>query len=635
MSSRPFLSRGRAALTATLIAALTALSVASARATITPDAQKVIDKYLEASGGRTAWERSRTLHASGSIRAFGLTGKLDTWRAAPDKRYSEIQIGPLDLKDWVNGGKAWRIDPSGKLLALDGKDLEQAMASTWFDNERWLEPDQGGGTITGLGEVKDSLGTRAVLEVTPPNGGKPRRFEFDRKTGLIVRDTFKMDQASGSSTYSDWRRVDGWLTAFRTVQEVQGAPANTAIAQMDTVVTGVAIPAGRFDPPANAMGAAITWLKSPGVAHLPFEYRARHVWLKASVNGGPLEDFIYDTGASVTVIDSAYAAKIGLKSAGQMQAQGAGSAGGASFATLDRLRIQGADGDGVELANSKVAVLSVNPALAPFFWKDCAGIIGFDAIVQFVNEVDFDGRTLTLYDPKTFTYAGKGTELPMTLAGTVPVVNVKVDGQYEGAARLDIGSGSTLDLHTPFVKKYDLIGKHPKALTVMGGGFGGTFESRFARMKSLEIGPYKVDEPLIGLSTIDVGALASEDYAGNLGNRLLERFKVTLDYDRRKIWLEPGARYGDREGFSRFGAQIVKRDDRMVVGQLLAKSPAAEAGLHEGDEVVSIDGATAPSLDPDRLEERFEKGKAGEKVALVVRRDGKEKKLTVKLKDLL
>src|SRR6185503_3258194 len=120
-------------------------------------------------------------------------------------------------------------------------------------------------------------------------------------------------------------------------------------------------------------------------------------------------------------------------------------------------------------------------------------------------------------------------------------------------------------------------------LTVVGGGFGGTFESRFARMKSLEIGPYKVDEPLVGLSTIDVGALASEDYAGNLGNRLLERFKVTLDYDRRKIWLEPGTKYGEREGFSRFGAQLTKQGNTMVVGQLLQKSPAAEAGLHEGD----------------------------------------------------
>jgi len=634
MSLRSHASRGRAALAASaFLFLLTAACALPARASITPDAQKIVDRYLEASGGRAAWQHTHTMHGVGTLTAFGMKGRIETWRATPDKRASEIQIGPLDIKDWANGGKAWRVDPSGKLLALDGKDLEQAATSTWFDNERWLDPDQGGGSITTLADHTDSLGTRAVLEITPPNG-KARLYEFDRKTGLLVRDSFRMDQMQAASTYSDYRKVDGWMVAFRTVQEVAGAAANTAVAQLDSVSFGMSIPDDRFQP-AGGAGAAITWLKTPGVARLPFEYLSRHVWLKASVNGGPLENFIFDTGASVTVIDSAYAAKIGLKSSGQMQAQGAGSAGGASFAQLDKLRIQSADGDGVEITDPKVAVLSVNPVLAPFFWRDCAGIIGFDAIVQFVNEVDFDGKMLTLYDPKTFTYSGKGTALPMTLAGTVPVVNLKVDG-YEGAARVDVGSGSTLDLHTPFVTKNDLLTKHPKALTVMGGGFGGTFESRFARLRSIEIGPYQVNEPLVGLSTITTGALASEDYAGNIGNHLLDRFKVTLDYDRRKIYLEPGAKYAARETFTRFGAQLAKQQDGAIVAvEVLPKSPAEDAGIQSGDTIVSIDGLAVSSLDPDKIEDRFDLGKPGQKVAVVVKRDGKEKKVTVKLRDLL
>ncbi len=634
MSFRPTVSPGRAALAASASLFLLVVALAApARATITPDAKKIVDRYVEASGGRAAWEHTRTMHGVGTLLAFGMKGRIETWRATPDRRASEIQIGLLDVKDWANGGRAWRVDPSGKLIALDGKDLEQAATSTWFDNERWLEPDQGGGSITTLADHTDSLGTFAVLEITPPNG-KSRLYEFDKKTGLLVRDSFRMDQMQASSIYSDYRKVDGWMVAFHTVQQVAGAAANTAVAQLDSVSFGMSIPDDRFQP-AGGGGASITWLKAPGVAHLPFEYSSRHVWLEASVNGGPLENFIFDTGASVTVIDSAYAAKIGLKSAGQMQAQGAGSAGGASFAQLEKLRIQGPDGDGVEIANPKVAVLSVNPVLAPFFWKDCAGIIGFDAIVEFVNEVDFDGKMLTLYDPKTFEYKGKGTALPMTLAGTVPVVNLKVDG-YEGAARVDIGSGSTLDLHTPFVKKNDLLTAHPKALTVMGGGFGGTFESRFARLRSIEIGPYQVTDPLVGLSTIQTGALASEDYAGNIGNRLLDRFKVTLDYDRRKIYLEPGAKYAERETFTRFGAQLAKRaNGDIVAAEILPNSPAEDAGIHEGDTLVSIDGLAVTTLDPDKIEDRFDQGKPGQKIAVVVRHDGKEKKVTVKLRDLL
>jgi len=615
------------------LVAFAAHAALPARAAITPEAKAIVDRFLEASGGRAAWERTRSMHFTGSISVFGLKGRMEAWRQAPDRRANDLAIGPFQLKEWTAGDKAWRVDPSGKLLALDGKDLEQAITSAWFENERWLEPDQGGGAVVAAGEVNDSLGTRAVIEVTPP-AGRARRFEFDKKSGLLVRSTSKSDQNEITVTSSDFRKVDGFLLAFRSRQEVSGAAANTAIVEVDSVWLAVAHPEGTFTPPTGD-ASKVTWLKSPGTARIPFEYLSNHVWLRASVNGGPPADFLYDTGASVTVIDSAYAAKIGLATSGSLQATGAGAGGNASFADVERVRIVAADGDGVELKDVKAGVLNVNSILAPYFWRECAGIIGFDAIVQFVNEIDFDGRVLTLRDPKTFRYEGKGAEVPMTLAGHAPVVTVKVDGAYEGEARVDVGSGSTLDLHTPFVKRHGLIEKHPAAITVVSGGFGGTFESKLARMKTLEIGPYKVERPLIGFSTITVGALASEDYAGNLGNRLLDRFKVTLDYERRKIHLEPGAKFAAREPFSRLGAQFAKFGDEVRIAQVLPKSPAAAAGLRFDERVVAIDGVPAAQFQPGKLEEKFENGKIGDKVELTVLRKGKEKKVKVTLREIL
>lgn len=610
-----------------------ALAPVPARATVTPDAKVVLDRYLQAIGGRDAWQATRTAYAKGKLNAFGLQGSLESWRRPPDKRSSTVSLGPITIKDWQSGDKAWRLDTGGKLIPLDGMDLEQALASGWFENERWLEPDQGGGKITKLPDVKDSLGSRTVLEITPP-GGKPRRLEFDKQTGLLTRLIQRNDQVTVINTSSDYRKVGGTMLPFKSVQEVIGAAQNTATITVDSVAFAD-IPDDRFVPPTAAGLSPVTWLKTVNVARIPFEYRSNHVWVRASVNGGPPADFLYDTGASITVIDSAYAAKIGLQGAGHMQAQGAGSGGSASFAQLEKLRLSTPDADGIELQNLKVAILNVNSVLSPFFWKDCAGVIGFDVIVRFVNQVDFDNHNLFLYDPATFTYEGKGTAVPMTLAGHAPVVTVKVDGQYEGPARVDIGSGSMLDLHTPFVQKNDLIAKAKNSISVMGGGFGGTFESKLARMKSLEIGPYKVDDPLVGLSTTTEGALASEDYAGNLGNQMLDRFRVTLDYERRKIYLEPSARFAKRQNFSLLGAQLARMDDKVTAMQVLKDSPAAKAGLAEGDEVVSIDGVPVAQLDPDKLEDKFVEGKAGTKVKLAIVHDGKAKKLDVTLKEIL
>src|SRR6185295_14005313 len=158
---------------------------------------------------------------------------------------------------------------------------------------------------------------------------------------------------------------------------VAGMPANRVKAVADTLLANIGVDGLPFSPPqaASAGGPSpVSWLATPGTAKLPFDYRARHVWLKASINGGPPEDFLFDTGASVTVIDSGWAATHGLKTEGRMQAAGAGAAGGATFATLGSLRVAslepaGGKPDGVELKDVKVAVLDVNPSFEPLFWR--------------------------------------------------------------------------------------------------------------------------------------------------------------------------------------------------------------------------------------------------------------------------
>lgn len=620
---------------ARVLLALSILFPVGASATITPDAQAVLDRYLTASGGRAAWEKTRMRHFTGSLAAYGLKGTIEGWRKAPDRQANVVMIGPITIRDWTNGKTAARTDASGKVIALDGKDLEDAVSDVWIENDCWIEPNQGGGAITVSGETTDSLGSFTVLDVQPPVG-RSVQLQFDRKTGLLVRTLERRDQMSIVATNSDFRAVDGWKIPFKTVQEVPGMPANTVTIQVEKVDFPAAIPDERFLPPATASGDGVTWLKTTGTARVPFEYVGRHVWVRVALDGLAPADFIFDTGASISVIDSTYAATIGLETSGSVQAVGgASTAGRASFATLDSLRIVSSDGDGVEMHGLKVAVVSVNPLLAPFFWRDCAGIVGFDVIGQLVTRLDFDGATLTFFDPASFHHDGKGTALPMTLSGTVPVVSIKVDGAYEGGARIDVGSDAMLDLHTPFVKKYDLVAKAKKSITTTNGGVGGLFESRLARMKSIEVGPYRIDNPLIGLSTTTQGALASEDYAGNIGNGLLDRFTVTLDYQRRQLWLEPGARYAEHAGYSRLGAQLAKVGGVVRVAQVLAGSPAEKAGLEVGDVVSAIDGEPIASFDRNRIDERFENGKPGSKVTLTVTRDGRDRKLTATLKDLL
>jgi hypothetical protein len=611
---------------ATLVSA-----VPVSRADVAPEAKPVLERYLQAMGGQ-ALLADRSLRTRSTIEAFMMKGVIEAWTVRPDRILTRFEIGPIKVSMGCDGQAGWRTDPGGKVMKLDGKDLEEARGGAWFDTDSYLLPDQAGGSVTYAGEESDSAGRYAVLELTPPVG-RARRAYFDLKTGLVTKSVAQNDQQTAITRLDDYRRVGQRMMSFHSTTEVVGQPMNTIQVTLDSVWVNEEFPADLFAPPLDQ--GAVLYLKTPGVARLPFEYQARHVWLRASVNGGPPADFIYDTGASITVIDSAYAAKIGLRTEGLQQGQGAGATGSASFAALSSFTVAAADGDGIEVKDSRVAVLSVNSILAPYFWRDCAGVIGFDFINRFVNELDFDARLLTLHEPKAFRYAGQGTAIPMTLAGHTPVVTMKLDGGITGDFRVDVGSGSTVDLHTPFVKRHDLMGKAGRSVELMGGGFGGTFTTRMVRMKKLEIGPYSWADPVVSLSQATAGAFTSEDYAGNIGNRLLERFKVTLDYERRQMWLEPGRLYPRRDPMSRSGLQLVRNADTVKVAAVLAGSAAERAGLRADDVVTALDGKPVLELGFEGVAAILDESAEGSIHTLAIARAGKTKKIKLTLKEML
>ena len=632
-----FVSRVRsgASLTGAALAAAIALAFAPvrARAAETDPAQRVMDRYVAAIGGRAVVDANRTVHQMARVSAFGFTGSMEFWTERPDRSATTAHIGPFTLLEGCDGATAWRTDPSGKLRVLEGHDLDRARASAWIENDRWLEPGRGGGTVTYGGVQKDSLGSYEILDVAPPVGNA-RRFAFDPKSGLPVRETLKEDQQTLITTMSDWRMAQGRRVAFHTHTEVVGMGANAITIDLDSIQVNVLIDPARFAPPPAPAGS-VKWLKQDGVARLPFRYSGRHLWLKASINGAPPADFLYDTGASITVIDSSYAAKMGLATQGRMEASGAGSSGGASFASVRTLRVASDDGDGVEMTDQKVGVLAVNALLAPFFWRECAGVLGYGFISQFVNEIDYDRGVLVLRDPASFKYEGKGRKLAMGLAGTVPVVKMKLNGSLEGDYRLDVGSNSTVDIHGPFVKKHGLDRASGRKIKTMGAGFGGAFGSTLTRLERIDIGPFGWNDPIVSLSGATAGALASEDYAGNIGNQILERFKCTLDYDHHAVYLEPGSKYAGPELFSRAGLLFLKTGDTVTVGPVLKGSAADRAGLREGDVAVAVDGKPISSYEMDQLADLFESGEVGRGVAVEVTRGTRPMKFTFKLKDQL
>src|SRR5262249_15362515 len=156
----------------------------------------------------------------------------------------------------------------------------------------------------------------------------PRSLWFSQKTGLLDREVAKDDQRTVITRLSDYRPMGGRLYPRRSTVEVEGMPMNSITALVDSLVLNQDVPTSVFVAASTAASPSdMRFLSGNGPARLPFRYESRHVWVRASLNGGPPEDFLVDTGASVSVIDSAYAAQRGIQTQGRLQAAGAGAAG--------------------------------------------------------------------------------------------------------------------------------------------------------------------------------------------------------------------------------------------------------------------------------------------------------------------
>jgi membrane-associated protease RseP (regulator of RpoE activity) len=263
------------------------------------------------------------------------------------------------------------------------------------------------------------------------------------------------------------------------------------------------------------------------------------------------------------------------------------------------------------------------------------GILGYDIFSRFVVKIDYENQKLSLYEPSSFEYEGKGETLPITLENNHPHIKAIIDGQYEGNFVVDCGARSSLALHTPFVQKYDLLAKTGKKIDVFSGiGIGGKVKGTVTRVKSIQIGSFKIPAPLTTLASSQAGAFASEKTDGNIGGGILRRFTVIFDYPNQRMILEPNSNFAYEDNLDMAGLWLTKDSGTTQVDFVIEDSPAAKAGIKEGDLIIKINGRNTKDLLLRDMREML-KASEGETVSLIINSEGKEKSIELQLEKLI
>ena len=158
-----------------------------------------------------------------------------------------------------------------------------------------------------------------------------------------------------------------------------------------------------------------------------------------------------------------------------------------------------------------------------------------------------------------------------------------------------------------------------RTLSSSGMGVGGAVETRIGRAERLELGPFRLAAPITALHPAGTGRISAPGTAGNIGGAILSRFRVILDYSRRRVILEPNASLDDpfEADMSGLGLVVSPPDLRTVrVARVQEDSPASGAGVRAGDVIERADGRPAGEIGLPALRE-------------MLRREGREVRLTL------
>ncbi len=370
---------------------------------------------------------------------------------------------------------------------------------------------------------------------------------------------------------------------------------------------------------------------------VPFRFEQNKIVVPLSVNGSPPLDFVFDSGASVSVlfasrVDDDLAQDLDLRIIGPAQVIGAGGGGvgGMDTAWDVRLEIGGLRVTGVPLA--------VLRAELPASELGEQGVVGRDLLDHWVVTLDWQHRHLRFTEPEHFQVPTTAEILPLSYRdGHVFVeAEVNLDGQRGRPVRLVVDSGAFHALALDARGWGSLPTPHLDD-ALLGRGLAGDIRGGIGRARSLRLGTTVLRDVLIrypGPDVIEVIAVGSD---GNLGAEVLRRFVVTFDYPGRRLLLEPTPAVTEAFAFSTAGFAVrstFTEEGAARIEDLYADSPATEAGLRRGDEVIRIDGQRPSDLGVDAFRALLQ-GPPGTVLQLEVQRGTSVRSVELTLRRLL
>jgi predicted metalloprotease with PDZ domain len=117
---------------------------------------------------------------------------------------------------------------------------------------------------------------------------------------------------------------------------------------------------------------------------------------------------------------------------------------------------------------------------------------------------------------------------------------------------------------------------------------GGKMRMRLTVVKEVKLGPYRFRQVPTYLYQ-DIYKVTSYPFTGGLvGNELLKRFNLTINYPQREIHLVPNKHFAESFDYGYTGLSIYFVNGKIIVEDVIKDAPADKSGFKIDDEIVSV-----------------------------------------------
>lgn len=378
-----------------------------------------------------------------------------------------------------------------------------------------------------------------------------------------------------------------------------------------------------------------------GKTEIPFKYIAGYMLLEVKVEGILPLIFIFDTGAEHTIIfEKQITDLIGFKYDKKVNLRGSDVNSTVSAFISRNIDLQI---ESTVKVKRDVVVLEENFLnLKELTGTQIDGIIGGSYFRNLIIEINNRQNTIVIWHPEKFDKKLRGyTKAKLEVENQKPYMVCKTTkpNSEEYDLRLLIDTGASLSY---------LINTGPnKVLTApenvmpgnLGKGISGFISGYKGKMQSLQFGEYHFKNILTHFQEIDetIDPAFYNNRDGLIGNLLLERFNIVINYFESEIYLKPIRNLNRQIRYNLSGMDLIAFGpnlENFMVLDVIRSSPAQEAGIQKGDIIKRVGILSADRYSLFNLEAKLSR-REGKKIAIEVLRGDELLKSRIILRDYL